>query len=92
MFFHRKDAIEPEQYHLTIRNNYFESVSVSIEPYFSENIVAGASSSSFFLPKGSYSIVAITKSQLKLKSTFTLQGKREQLIMKINEKGSFRIK
>ncbi|MDO4229139.1 MAG: hypothetical protein Q4C98_04935 [Capnocytophaga sp.] len=87
-----KETYEPEKYQITIENNYFESVSVTIESYFSEKISSNAISTSFFLPKGSYVITCTTPSFLQLKSTIFLQGEQERITLEITSKGKIVVK
>lgn len=82
-----KIASEPEKYEIKVQNNYFESILVSIDGHFLENLSKETISNAFFLPKGTYLITCISQSRLKMESSITLQGDQEQIIIEISPKG-----
>lgn len=82
-----KQAIEPENYILRIQNRYFEAVTVSVGEHFSEKLSRNTVSKAFRLPKGSYKVVGITASRLRLESTVQIQGSTAELTIEICPKG-----
>ena len=86
-----KEAIEPENYTLRIQNRYFEAVTVSVDEHFSEKLSPNTVSKAFTLPKGTYKIVAITASRLRLESTVQIQGSKSELTIDICPKGKISI-
>ena len=86
-----KQAIEPENYTLRIQNRYFEAVTVSVDEHFSEKLSPNTVSKAFTLPKGTYKIVAITASRLRLESTVQIQGNKSELSIDICPKGKISI-
>ena len=86
-----KQAIEPENYTLRIQNRYFEAVTVSVDEHFSEKLSPNTVSKAFTLPKGTYKVVAITASCLRLESTVQIQGSTAELTIEICPKGKIYI-
>ena len=86
-----KEAIEPENYTLRIQNRYFEAVTVSVDEHFSEKLSPNTVSKAFILPKGTYKVVAITASHLRLESTVQIQGSTAELTIEICPKGKIYI-
>ena len=86
-----KEAIEPENYTLHIQNRYFEAVTVSVGEHFSEKLSPNTVSKAFTLPKGTYKVVAITASRLRLESTVQIQGSKSELTIDICPKGKISI-
>ena len=82
-----KEAIEPENYTLRIQNRYFEVVTVSVGEHFSEKLSRHTVSKAFRLPKGTYKVVGITASRLRLESTVQIQGSTAELTIEICPKG-----
>ena len=91
MFSCSKEAIEPENYTLHIQNRYFEAVTVSVGEHFSEKLSPNTVSKAFTLPKGSYTVVGLTASRLRLESTVQVQGNKENLIIDICPKGKISV-
>lgn len=91
MFSCSKEAIEPENYTLHIQNRYFEAVTVSVGEHFSEKLSPNTVSKVFTLPKGTYKVVAITASLLRLESTVQIQGSKSELTIDICPKGKISI-
>ena len=91
MFSCSKEAIEPENYTLHIQNRYFEAVTVSVGEHFSEKLSPNTVSKVFTLPKGTYKVVAITASRLRLESTVQIQGSKSELTIDICPKGKISI-
>jgi hypothetical protein len=86
-----KETIEPENYTLHVQNRYFEAVTVSVVEHFSEKLSPNTVSKVFTLPKGSYKVVAITASRLRLESTVQIQGSKSELTIDICPKGKISI-
>ena len=86
-----KEAIEPENYTLHVQNRYFEAVTVSVGEHFSEKLSPNTVSKAFTLPKGTYKVVAITASRLRLESTVQIQGNKSELTIDICPKGKISI-
>ena len=86
-----KETIEPENYTLHVQNRYFEAVTVSVGEHFSEKLSPNTVSKAFTLPKGTYKVVAITASHLRLESTVQIQGSKSELTIEICPKGKIYI-
>lgn len=88
----QKERSEPEKYQIWIENNYFESVLVSINDFFSEKLEKNSTSSVFFLPKGKYIFTCVTPSRLKLESTIVVQGYQPKIFIEITSNGKIIVK
>ena len=86
-----KEAIEPENYTLQVQNRYFEALTISVGEHFSEKLSPNTVSKAFTLPKGTYKVVAITASRLRLESTVQIQGSKSELTIEICPKGKIYI-
>ena len=91
MFSCSKEAIEPENYTLHVQNRYFETVTISGGEHLSEQLSPHPVSKAFTLPKGTYKVVAITASRLRLESTVQIQGSTAELTIEICPKGKIYI-
>lgn len=87
----QKERSEPEKYQIRIENNYFESVLVSIDDFFSERLEKNQVSDVIFLSKGTYRVICITNSHLKIENKVILQGFQSNINLKINQKGQIKI-
>ncbi|GJH41208.1 hypothetical protein RCZ04_17580 [Capnocytophaga sp. HP1101] len=86
-----KEAIEPESYSLQVQNRYFEAVTVSVGEHFSQKLSPNSTSEAFALSKGTYKVVAITASRLRLESNVQIQGDKEKLTIDICPKGKISV-
>ena len=91
MFSCSKEAIEPENYTLHVQNRYFETVTISVGEHFYEKLSPNTVSKAFTLHKGTYKVVGITASRLRLESTVQIQGSTAELTIEICPKGKIYI-
>ncbi len=87
------EEIEPENYSVQIKNNYFETIEfVTLGEYNFGTIEVNTASDETLVSKGVYSFSCITVSNLSIQTEIKIQGTLSNIIIQLDEKGKIELK